>query len=531
MEDSDSAEATVAGNQPAAMNVVAFLPKIAALYGERPAISLGSELFCNFHKLHRRVQGLASSLRGLFALGQGDRVAIVMRNSPQFFEILLSCWQAGLCAVPINAKLHPREVAYILAHTGAALCFVSEDLLDGVAPLAGQDGVVCQVVCVDDPAYEHLVQQPPAKMIETHEHEPAWLFYTSGTTGRPKGATLSHRNLMGMALRYYADVANVDETHCYIHAAPMSHGSGLYGLPHLMKGSHQIIPRSRGFDADEVFGLLEAHRNVTFFSAPTMLTRLTNHPRAASARVESLDTIYYGGAPMYLEDLKRAIHRFGPRLYQTFGQGESPMTGVGLSKAMHVDFTHPRYEQRIASTGIARTGVEVRIVDEADKEVPPGELGEIVFRSDVTMLGYWNDADATAKALRGGWLHTGDIGFMDADGFVTLKDRSKDMIISGGSNIYPREVEEVLMTDQRVLEVSVVGRPHADWGEEVVAFVVPRAGATISEAELDRLCLDNIGRFKRPKAYFIVDGLPKSNYGKVLKTKLREYLATTIEPQ
>ena len=191
---------------------------------------------------------------------------------------------------------------------------------------------------------------------------------------------------------------------------------------------------------------------------------------------------------------------------------------------MHVDDGHPRFEQRLASVGVARTGVEVRLVDEDGCDVPVGEIGEIICRSDVTMAGYWNNPRATANALRDGWLWTGDMGAFDEDGFLTLKDRSKDVIISGGSNIYPREVEEVLLQHAGVLEVSVVGRHHHDWGEEVIAFVVTKPGQVVNDHELDQLCLDNIARFKRPKQYVHIDELPKNSYGKVLKTELRARL-------
>jgi long-chain acyl-CoA synthetase len=255
-----------------------------------------------------------------------------------------------------------------------------------------------------------------------------------------------------------------------------------------------------------------------------MLTRLTNSPRAATAKLENIKTIYYGGAPMYLEDIKRAIAKFGPRLYQIFGQGESPMTGTGLSKSLHADIDNPRYEQRLASTGTARTGVEIRVVGPGGDPLPANEPGEVLLRSEVTMLGYWNNSQATEAAIRDGWLHTGDIGFLDEDGFLTLRDRAKDMIISGASNIYPREIEEVLLTDRRIFEVSVVGRPHPDWGEEVVAFIVPHTNETITPEELDQVCLENIARFKRPKAYFFLENLPKSSYGKILKSELREIM-------
>jgi long-chain acyl-CoA synthetase len=227
---------------------------------------------------------------------------------------------------------------------------------------------------------------------------------------------------------------------------------------------------------------------------------------------------------MYVADLKKALNLFGPKLYQIYGQGESPMTIAGLSKATHADTGHPRYEQRLGSTGIARTGVTFKIVDENGREKPPGEIGEVITRSDCVMKGYWNNHEANAKSLRDGWLWTGDLGSVDEAGFLTLKDRSKDMIISGGSNVYPREIEEVLLTHPDVAETAVVSRPHPDWGEEVIAYVVKRPGADLTDQALDRLCLDNIARYKRPKGYRFVDTLPKNNYGKILKTELREWL-------
>jgi acyl-CoA synthetase (AMP-forming)/AMP-acid ligase II len=251
-----------------------------------------------------------------------------------------------------------------------------------------------------------------------------------------------------------------------------------------------------------------------------MIVRLLASPAARTPA--RLKTITYGGAPMYVADCLRAIELFGPRLFQLFGQGEAPMTITGLSQSLHEKKLH------LESCGLPRTGVEVRIVNDADEELPPGEVGEIVTRSDCVMAGYWKNADATAKALRGGWLHTGDVGSIDAEGFLTIKDRSKDMIISGGANIYPREIEEVLLRHPAVAECSVVGRPHPEWGEEVVAFVV--AKGNLQTQDLDSLCLDNIARFKRPREYRFVEALPKNNYGKVLKTELRKKLHSGTEP-
>jgi long-chain acyl-CoA synthetase len=228
---------------------------------------------------------------------------------------------------------------------------------------------------------------------------------------------------------------------------------------------------------------------------------------------------------MYLADLQNAIARLGPRLTQMWAQAETPNTGTALSRGDHLDTTHPRYLKRISSAGTARTGVDLCIVDADDKPVGVGELGEVVVRGDVVMAGYWEDPEANARTLRGGWLHTGDVGSLDADGYLTIQDRVKDMIISGGFNIYPREIEEVLLQHSGVAEVSVIGRPHADFVEQVVACVVRRPGSSVTEAELDQLCLDNIARFKRPRAYFFLDELPKGYYGKVEKRQLREQLA------
>jgi long-chain acyl-CoA synthetase len=253
-----------------------------------------------------------------------------------------------------------------------------------------------------------------------------------------------------------------------------------------------------------------------------MVMRLVNNSEFAGAHHLNLKTIVYGGGPMHLEDLLRAMELLGPRFAQIYGQGEAPMTITALSKALHAEHTRPRWREIMSSVGLPRTDVDVRVFDDENRELPTGEAGEVVCRGDVVMSGYWRDPQATDATLRGGWLHTGDIGCFDAEGFLTLKDRSKDVIISGGSNIYPREVEEVLLRHPAVLEVSVIGRRHPEWGETVVACVVLRAGETASDRDLDTLCLSAMARFKRPRAYVFLNALPKNNYGKVLKTELRK---------
>jgi long-chain acyl-CoA synthetase len=510
------------------MNVASFLTKAARTFAERPAVSFGTETCLTYGALGKRVAQFAGTLTHRFGLQPGARVALAMSNSPEYVEILYAVWHAGLTAVPMNAKLHQREFAYILENSGTRLCFATPDLVETVAPLTQEIAGLEAVIATGDAEYQACCTGEAIAMRDVAPDATAWLFYTSGTTGRPKGAMLTHRNLLVMTLSYFADIDTITPYDCTIHAAPMSHGSGLYGLPHVAKAANQVIPVSGGFDLGELGELIAAYQGVTCFFAPTMVTRLVSHPTATSVDTNHLKTLIYGGGPMYVEDLKRALDLFGPKLVQIYGQGEAPMTITALAKAVHADTNHPRYLERLGSAGIARSDVEVRVVDADDRDLPPGEVGEVLVRGDVVMRGYWDNPQASAETLRGGWLHTGDLGAFDADGFVTLKDRSKDMIISGGSNIYPRELEEVLLRHTGVLEVSVVGRPHREWGEEVVAFVVPRPAATVTAEELDRLCLDTIARYKRPRAYFFVDSLPKNNYGKVLKTALRQQLNVTF---
>jgi long-chain acyl-CoA synthetase len=503
------------------MNIVNLLAAAARTFPERPALSVGTKTVATYQQFAQRVARLAGALRERCGNTPAARVAIVASNSPEYIEAMWAAWQAGLCVVPVNAKLHPKEVAFILENCGTSLCFVGEDLAAHNYPNA---------LVLGSREYTKLLEHAPIAAQAVAPSDPAWLFYTSGTTGRPKGATLTHRNLLEMSLRNYADIDAVGAEDCILHVAPLSHATGLFSLFHIGKASNQVIPESRGFREDELVELIGHYSKCLLFLAPTMLNRLVSHPASAGLRKQNLKTLIYGGAPMYLEDLKRALERCGPCLWQGYGQGETPNTIAFLSKEWHTRKDHPRYEAILSSVGVPRTGIAVRVVDDEDRELPPGEIGEVIVKSEVTMSGYWGNPEATAKALKGGWLHTGDLGTFDEQGFLTLKDRSKDVIISGGSNIYPREVEEVLLVHPGVLEASVIGRPSKQWGEEVIAFVVRKQGAAVKEAELDQLCLENIARFKRPKAYFFIEALPKSNYGKILKTELRER-ARELEPQ
>jgi len=488
------------------MNLVHLLLRNARARPDAPAIAVGRRVLATYGQLGRRVARLSAAVRRKLSLAPGDRIGLAMENCPEYLELLFASWHAGLVAVPMNAKLHPRELAYIVENSGARVSVTGDGVdVAGALPLTELRGLDAEP---DAPA-------------ELGPDTPAWLFYTSGTTGVPKGAVLTHRNLLFEAQAYFADIDRIAVGDAMLHAAPLSHGSGLYSIPHVAGGSVQVIPESDHFDSEEVFALLDHWPGISLFAAPTMVVRLMASPAARSPR--HLKTLIYGGAPMYLSDCLRAIDLFGPRLFHLYGQGESPMTITGLPQREHADRTN------LDTCGIARTGVEVKIVDDDDAELPAGASGEIVTRSDCMMAGYWGNAEASAHTLRNGWLHTGDIGSVDARGYLTLLDRSKDLIISGGSNIYPREVEEVLLQHPAVAECSVVGRPHPEWGEEVVAFVV--AATPVQSEALDAHCLQNIARFKRPREYRFVQSLPKNNYGKVLKTKLREMAKPACRPE
>nr|WP_250644841.1 AMP-binding protein [Acidovorax carolinensis] len=370
-------------------------------------------------------------------------------------------------------------------------------------------------------AYRVAVQHPPMEVHDRAPQDVASLFYTSGTTGRPKGVMQTHRNLLAMTACYFTDVDDIAPGDAMVYAAPMSHGAGLYNYAQVLRGARHVVPLSGGFEPAELVQLAASVGQLTLFAAPTMVHRLVEHVRATGADVSGFKTIVYGGGPMYADDLRQALATMGNRFVQIYGQGESPMTITALARAQLADRKHPRWAERMASVGVAQSLVEVRVVDAAGQPVPAGETGEVVVRGETVMPGYWNNADATAQTLRDGWLYTGDMGSLDGDGFLTLKDRSKDVIISGGSNIYPREVEEVLLLHPQVREVAVIGQRDADWGEVVVAFLVAGEGGPVADAVLDALCRDHIARFKRPKAYRWVPALPKNSYGKVLKTELR----------
>ncbi len=499
------------------MNLAHWLARSAQSNAKRPALFEGQSCVADYAAFDAYAHAVAGWLQAQ-GIVPGDRVAIFMKNTPEYLIVFYGIWYAGAAVVPINAKLHGREAGFILHDSGATIVFASADQAQSLGVDAGSGA---RVVVAPSDTYQAILAAPKSDSICARgPADLAWLFYTSGTTGKPKGVIITHGMALSMALCYDVDVDRVTPEDTALYAAPLSHGAGLYNLMHVRAAARHVCPASGGFEVPEVLDLAAHFGRVHMFAAPTMVKRLTDGARALGRSGEGLRTIVYAGGPMYNADIIDAVDHFGPIFVQIYGQGECPMGITALPRDVVSDRVHAEWRRRLGSVGRAQSAVEVQIGDASGAPLPTGSVGEIMVRGQTVMPGYWNNPQATAKTLKDGWLMTGDVGLMDENGFLTLQDRSKDMIITGGSNVYPREVEEVLLEHAGVVEASVVGRPHPDWGEEVVAFIVGDA----PEDELDALCLDRIARFKRPKAYIWLEAFPKNNYGKVLKTDLRKLL-------
>ncbi len=509
------------------MNIGKLLTKSARSFPDALALVHGARTW-NYARFNARANQLANALRRL-GVRAGDHVAVLMYNCPEMLEAMFAGFKAGCGVVPINFRLHPREFAYIIDHSEAKAVIVSPEFNQAVGDVRGDITQAKHLITIEGAEgefldYETLVgaESEAFDDAEVACDDVAWLFYTSGTTGQPKGAMLTHRNLLAMSMSFYADMCpNFGTGEVVLHAAPLSHGSGLYALPNVGKAAAHIFPESKSFDAQQVLALVEEYRVTNMFAAPTMIKLLLDVPALERCDFSSMKALNYGGAPMLTEDMLRAIEKLGPCLVQLYGQGESPMTISYLSHQDHVAQGTPAQMQRLSSAGVARTDVEIKIVDQNDEECATGEAGEIATRSDLVMKGYWRNPEATAETLRNGWLHTGDVGYVDESGYLFLMDRSKDMIISGGENIYPREIEEVLIQHPALREVAVVGVPDAQWGEVVKAVVALAPGEEVGEAELIDFCKDRIASYKKPKSVDFIDELPKNNYGKILKRELR----------
>ena len=496
------------------MNLAIWLERTALKHPNREALFLGSECIGTYKDFWLAVCGLRVHLEK-DGIKRGDRVAVYMANCPEFLVAFYAVWSMGAVIVPINSKLHSREVSWILEN--AECCYVLGD-----AVLSSE--ISLPNVTIFTPKWDDLSRNVQVSPVSCSFNDLAWLFYTSGTTGKPKGVMITHGMIKTMALSYFADVDQVYPSDTTLYAAPMSHGAGLYSIMHVLAGTRHAIPASGGFDEEEIFNLAKSLNNIHMFAAPTMVKRLTNFAKNNNKGGSGFRTVVYAGGPMYLSDIIAAVEQFGPIFVQVYGQGECPMGITVLSRYEVADRKSKKWKERLQSVGCAQSAVEVKIGNKTGGICEPGEIGEIMVQGDLVMPGYWGNRDATSKTFIDGWLMTGDVGSMDEDGYVTMHDRSKDMIISGGSNIYPREVEEILLMHKSVSEVSVVGRKNDEWGEEVVAFIVTEKGHEFLPETLNQHCLEHIARFKRPRDYINITELPKNNYGKVLKTSLRENL-------
>jgi len=502
------------------MNVFRLLSNAAMHRGDAPAIRCGLRK-ASYRELEAATAQVGS---GLIASGimPGERAVIYLRNGFEFPIALFGLFRAGIVAVPVNVKLHPREAAYIIEHCCARAVVVDADAADAIAA-ALPEGVRPRLIVVGAKgagnSFETILQTGDAKasVSEARPEDAAWIFYTSGTTGRPKGAMLSHRNLIAMSVNCLADIYRFGPDDRVLHAAPLSHGSGVYLIPALAGGSENIIYDQAGFEPDAVLKTIERERITALaFVAPTMIVRLLDgDPKHDTS---TLCCVVYGGAPIHIEHLRAAVRRFGPIFVQLYGQGEAPMTISVLPARDHLSAE----EEVLRSAGFVRTGVEVSILAEDGSELPAGQSGEVAVRGDVVMTGYWNNPEATTAAFSNGWLRTGDIGLFDKSGRLHLLDRRHDTIISGGSNIYPREVEDVLVRHPSVKEAIVFGVPDKEWGESVTAAVVLEDGALpVTGEALVNYCRENLASFKKPKSVHILSELPKNAYGKVLRRELK----------
>ncbi|GAB3627521.1 AMP-dependent synthetase [Pandoraea terrae] len=505
------------------MHLAHFVYRSARCHPDRP-LWITPDITISYEEGLRRINSIAHYL---LAKGQQrDRVAIISTNRFEAFEVYLGAQAAGMTPTPLNPKLHADEISFMVSDSGAKFFVFSPEFTEIVQTLRSRHPEVEHWVCMDDATeftcYGDLLQADgltaPNVLIEPDDV--AWLFYTSGTTGKPKGVIETHRNLISAVEQLRLGLLrDANETDRMIHFAPIAHASATLGLVYLSVAGAQVFPGLSRFDPPLVLESIQRFKATASFMAPTMVQMLLQVPEIEKYDLSSVKDILCSGAPMYAEVLRRAIEVFGPVFCQGYGQSEAPAQ-CGMHKSEY-DLSSSVKLKRLASIGREYPAVLMRIVDESDNEAGPNVAGEITVRGNIVTPGYWNRKEATDEVLRNGWLHTGDIGYRDEEGYIFITDRVKDMIISGGSNIYPREVEEVLLEHPAIAEACVIGVPDEVWGEAVKAVVVLDARATATEDEIIEFCRERLASYKKPKSVEFVDDLPKSAYGKVLKKDVK----------
>lgn len=487
------------------------------------------DLEVTWAEMDARVDAMAA---GLLAggLGKGDRILVQSKNCLQMFESMFATFRIGAVWVPTNFRQTPDEVAYLASASGAAAMICHADFPDHVIAARREAPSIARVISIgggefgedyDAIVAAHLGRTPPVADVE-HD-DPCWFFFTSGTTGRPKAAVLTHGQMAFVITNHLCDLMpGTTDADASLVVAPLSHGAGIHQLVQTARAAKTILLPSERFNVDEAWRLVAKWRVTNLFTVPTITKLLVEHPSVDLHDHSSLRYVIYAGAPMYREDQKRALAKLGKVLVQYFGLGEVTGNITVLPPALHAPEDGPHV--KIGTCGFERTGMQVQIQDDAGREVAPFETGEICVCGPAVFAGYYNNPDANAKAFRNGWFRTGDLGHMDEQGFVYITGRASDMYISGGSNVYPREVEEKVLQHPAVAEVAILGVPDPMWGEVGVAVCVPRAGAALEEGELLAFLDGKVARYKLPKRVFVFEALPKSAYGKITKKMVREEL-------
>ncbi len=471
----------------------------------------------SYAELDERVTRLARALRER-GVGTGDRIAVLALNGMETWEAYLAGVRLGAIVVPVNFRLVADEVAYVLTDSGAVALVVDAAMAEVGATARERAPSVTTTLVIGGDYEEALAAAGDEPLdVAVDEDEPAFIMYTSGTTGRPKGAVLTHRNLVMHAFSQVTTLGWDPDDRVGVPGAPLFHIAGLAGgLPPLLLGGTNVIMKSGGFDPVETLDLIEREKISSLFLVPAMWAAVVAVPGIAERDLSCLRRIFWGAAPASTTLLRTMIDTFPQaEVCTAFGQTECSPVTCFLRGEDSV--------RKIGSVGTPMLNVEVRVVDDAMNDVPQGEVGEIVYRSPMVMKEYWNKPAETAEAFAGGWFHSGDLVRQDEDGYYYVVDRKKDMIITGGENVYCAEVENVLAAHPKVLEVALIGVPDAKYGEAPLAVVAPRdADDPPTAEELAAWCQEKLARYKNPREYSIVGALPRNPSGKVLKTSLRQ---------